>query len=70
MCKLIHFIQNKNLKQKELSALKLKNHKDVTKLVYTGWENAINTFFNMKTEEKYTQDERDNIVRIIEKMKK
>lgn len=61
-------IENNSLKQKKLSALKLNNHKDVTKLVYTGWENAINTFFNMKTEEKYTQEERDNISRIIEKM--
>ena len=63
-------IENRNLKLKELSTLKLENNKDVTKLVYTGWENSITTFFNMKTEEKYTEDEIANISKIVEKVKR
>ena len=64
------FIENKKLKQRELSILKLENNKNITKLVYTGWENTINTFFNMETEEKYSEEEILNIDKIIEKIKK
>ena len=63
-------LENRKINQKELSILKLENSKAVTKIVYTGWENSINTFFNMKTEEKYTEEEKINISKLLENVKK
>lgn len=63
-------IENQNLNLNELAILKLENSKSVTKLVYTGWENSIDIFFNMKTQEKYTEEEKTIINKLLEKVKK
>lgn len=63
-------INDKKISIMELENLKLDNSNSITKLVHTGWENSLTTFFDMERYEKYTKEEIENIEKIINEIKK
>lgn len=54
----------------EVENLKADNSNHIFKLVHTGWENSLKTFFDIKKEEKYTKEEIENIEKIVYKLKR
>lgn len=62
-------IKDKSVDILELESLKSTNSNVITKLVHTGWENSLETFFNMRKEEKYTKEEVKNIEKIVYNIK-
>ena len=53
-----------------LESLKSNGLKGMVKLVHTGWENSLATFFDMRKDEKYTKEEIENIEKIVYEIKK
>ena len=65
-----NIINDRKLNQDFLNSLKNENKKDVVKIIHTGWENSLTTFFNIEQEDKYTKEDINNIKKIVDKMKK
>ncbi len=63
-------ISNNRIDLKELENLKLAHSSGMAKLVHTGWENSLTTFFDMRQAEKYTKEEIENIEKIVYEVKK
>lgn len=61
---------NNKIDLNELENLKANNLNGMVKLVHTGWENSLATFFDMRKDEKYTKEEIENIEKIVYEVKK
>lgn len=62
-------IKDDKINLKEVENLKSNNSNSVVKLVHTGWENSLETFFDMKKDEKYTKEENEDIEKIVYELK-
>lgn len=63
-------IPNNKIDLNELENLKSNSLNGMAKLVHTGWENSLATFFDMRKDEKYTKEEIENIEKIVYEVKK
>lgn len=63
-------ISNNKIDLNELENLKSNGLNGIAKLVHTGWENSLATFFDMRKDEKYTKEEIENIEKIVYEVKK
>lgn len=63
-------INNNKINLKELEKIKSDNVIGMYKIVHTGWENSLETFFDIRKNEKYTKEEIENIEKIVYEIKK
>ena len=63
-------INNNKINLKELEKIKSDNVNGIYKIVHTGWENSLETFFDIRKNEKYTKEEIEDIEKIVYEIKK
>ena len=63
-------INNNKINLKELEKIKSDNVNGIYKIVHTGWKNSLETFFDIRKNEKYTKEEIEDIEKIVYEIKK